>query len=298
MNSSFPSFQAGHKHLLPTLLCALFLFVACRSAADSEKTPDQTPHFLIIDTFRVPVLSTPLDQLTYALTTILEIEEKAAALRAIKIMHPTAGKIVALADLELAYLQLGTDYRLADTRQCTMAKEKYLAILSDYADYPEVAAKSLWYLGWITCDLLHQKVEGLEFYRKIVDNHPNEIVNFSTPAPWLTIFPANIRTGSPPSAPRPVLSWAAMAHLEILRNSANSEEALRSFSAITEKHGRDTFTGLALKALLIAHGSTGDVAPQVRKYLGDNTADKTLNDDLFLVLTGHLRDSPAEAGRQ
>ncbi len=177
-----------------------------------------------------------------------------------------------------------------------MAVSGYLAVFREYADFPEIAAKSLWYLGWISCDLLHKKDEGLEYFQKIVDRYPEEILNFLPPAPWLTIRPSEENQEHPPYYPKSALSWAAIAHLEIIRHTASHEEAWRSFSAIDEKHGNDSFTGLALKTLITTHGFDKRAELQVRKYLADNSADQALRDDLLLALANFLRDSPPEDG--
>ncbi|MBU1566485.1 MAG: hypothetical protein KJ630_12770 [Proteobacteria bacterium] len=280
-----------------SLLLVLLLLVACRSDAEHNQRTDRQPHFLDINTFRIPVLATPEDQLSYARADFEEIEEKSAALQAIKVVHPISRLHAAMADLDLAYLQLGADYRLANDRQCAQAREKYLAILQDYSDYPDIVAKSLWYLGWIACDLCHDKHQGLTYFKEIIDKYHQEIVNFLHPAPWLTIRPTDDGKKHRPSYPKSALTWAAIAHLEIIRHTASQEEAWHSFSAIAEKYGNDDFKGLALKTLIAAHGFSERAEREVRKYLTEGTADKALKDDLHLALA-NLRDEPPEARTQ
>ncbi|MFH0782224.1 MAG: hypothetical protein V2B20_09780 [Pseudomonadota bacterium] len=285
--------------LLRGCLCSLFilfLLVACRSGAEHDQSTDHQPHFLVINTFRIPVLATPDDQLVYARSAFEEIEEKSAALQAIRVMHPTSRLHAAMADLELAYLQLGTDYRQADDRQCAVAVEKYQAILRDYSDFPDIAAKALWYLGWIACDLQHDKHQGLKYFKEIVDKFPREIVTFLPPAPWLTIRPTIESIEPQPFFPTSPLTWEALAHLEIIRHSENSKEAWQSFFAISEMHDSDGLTGLALKTLVNTHGFTSGAELQIRKYLAYNTADKDLRDDLLLALTDYLRHTSLETG--
>lgn len=281
-----------------SLLLVLFLLAACQSVADPEQRTDRPQHFLVIDTFRIPVLATPEDQLAYARATFEEIEEKSAALQAIKVMHPTARLHAATAELELAYLKLGADYRLADDRRSALAMERYLAIFREYAGIPAIAAKSLWYLGWIACDLRRNKDEGLEYFQEIVDKYPQEILSFLPPAPWLTIRPTDESKEHQPYYPKSALSWAAIAHLEIIRHTTSDEEAWRSFSAIGEKHGNDGFTGLALKTLIATHGFSGRAQLQVGKYLAENSADQALKNDLLLALAHFSRNALPEASTQ
>ncbi len=295
------NFFLGYLPLRKSHLCLLLvlcLSVACQSTIDHDNNSDRQSHFLVVDTFRVPVLATPEDQLAYARGTFEEKEEKSAALQAIRTMHPTARLHIAMADLELAYLQLGADYRLADESLSAQAMEKYLAVLHNYPEFPEIAAKSLWYLGWIACDLRQNIDEGLKYFQKIIDMYPEEILNFLSPAPWLTIRPTNESKEHPPYYPKSALSWAAIAHLEIIRHTASQKKAWHSFSAIREKHGNDGFTGLALKTLITAHGLTGNTETEVRKYLAETTADKALRDDLHLALAKFLRDAQPEARAQ
>ncbi len=278
-----------------SLLLVLCLLAACQSGSGPEQGTDRQQHFLVIDTFPIPVLATPEDQLAYARATFEEIEEKSAALQAIRVMHPIARLHAATAELELAYLELGADYRLADAHKSALATRKYRAILREYSDFPGIAAKSLWYLGWIACDLHQNKDEGLEYYQEIVDKYPQELVNFLPPAPWLTIRPTDESKEHQPYYRKSALSWASIAQLEIIRHTASEEKAWRSFSAIGEKHGNDGFTGLALKTLIASHGFGGSAELQARKYLADNTADKALQDDLHFALANFLRDAPPEA---
>jgi len=265
--------------------------LACRPAAEGEKDKEQVLRFTVIDAFRIPILATADEQLAHARSDFEEVHEKKAALKAVAALHPTARRHAAMAALELAYLELGPDYRLADSRQCSLAMEQYRDILDTFSDLPEVAAKSLWYQGWIASDLLGDRRCGLTYYQRIIDQYPNESLHFLPPAPWLTIHRTEESVEHRLSYSNPGLTWADVAYLEIIRYATEQERAWAALLAIRANHGNDGFAGIALKVFLTGHDFEERSEQLTRSYLAQSSADQAIKDDLQLVLSAHLGDA-------
>lgn len=287
----------GFAHLL-RLLClvfVLFCLPAAEIAAAGENTP--TPRSLLVDGRQVPVFANAEEQLSYARSTFDEAEEKAAALQAVERIHPSAREQAAMAALELAFLALGDDYRLADRNQYLLARNSYLGVLEKYPDIPAIAAKALWYLGWISCDLAADRQQGISWYQRIITLYPNEKLSIVAPAPWLTIRAADPDLKQHAAYPKTVLTWADIAHLEIIRHAAGREQAWQSFEAI-EANAGELFTAAALKVLVERHGFDANSERLVREYLAKPDADGILKNDLLLALSDYRRQADTPGGVQ
>lgn len=285
--------------LLPLLFVLVLLpLAACQTSPVTEGTDDNASRSLLIDGYRVPIFATADEQLTYARFSFDEPPEKSAALKALETVHPNARQHAALAALELAFLELGDDYRLANANQCSLAKKRYLKLLEDYSDLPAISAKALWYLGWISSDLEHDEQLGMAYYRRLIAAYPDEILSFLSPAPWLTIGPA-VPDAVPPSAyPKSALTWAGIAHLEIIRNGSDRDQAWQSFTAIQHMGAGDLFAAQALKILVEKHGFEPRSEQLARAYLDNPGADAALKNDLHLALSSYRRTLEPGGGPQ
>lgn len=293
-DASLPRFPS---HRLPHLLHLLLLFfllamAGCQSSPVAERADENAHRSLAVDGHLVPVFATPEEQLTYARSSFDEVPEKRAALKAIELIHPAARPYAAMAALELAFLELGDDYRQAGGDQCTLAKINYLELLEKYSDLPAIAAKALWYLGWISCDLQDDNQQGIAYYQRLIALYPNEILSFLAPAPWLTIHPAAPDKSQPAAYPKAELTWADIAHLEIIRNTSAREQAWQSFTAIQQAGGDEVFKASALKILVARHGFEPKSEELTRAYLAQPAADAALQNDLLLALSAYRRTAP------
>ena len=266
------------------------------STSATEPREGKVARTLLVDGRQVPVFPTPEEQLRYARSTFDETEEKAAALKAVELVFPEAREQTATAALELAYLALGEDYRLADRNQRLLAKNSYLAVLDRYPELPVVAAKALWYLGWLACDLEGDTRQGVAWYRRLIDLYPEERLSSAAPVPWLTIRPAD-PYNQYAAYPKAVLTWRHIAHLEIVRHAANREEAWQSFSAIRQAGAGEFLTGIALKVLVEAHGFDAQSEQLAREYLQRSDFDAGLKNDLLLALSAQRRQASPEGPR-
>jgi hypothetical protein len=274
----------------PAILITLLLMTSCRSSLVEREGPADTSDYQVIDSVHVPVLATPAEQLAYARSTFEIAGEKAAALKAVKVIHPMARLHAGIAALELAYLRLGDDYRLADARQAGLAEGEFLAILAEFADLPEIAAKALWYLGWISCDLRKDNSQGIDYYLQLVRTYPAEKMSLLPPAPWLTIRLTGAEKDHQPFYPRSKLAWADIARLEIIRHTADHDQAWAAMRAIKENAPDALFLGTALKVLLTGHGLTPVSEQLAMEYLANPQADTHLKSDLALALSAHKRE--------
>lgn len=275
----------------PAILILLLLMTACQSSQVAKKNAGDGYNYTVIDAIHIPILATPEEQLAYARSTFDVTAEKTAALKAVRTIHPEARLHGGMAALELAYLQLGDDYRLADGRQCSLAEGEFLGILAEFTDIPEIAAKALWYLGWISCDLRHDKSKGIDYYLQIVNTYPAEKLSLLPPAPWLTVQLIGDDKEHQPYYPKSALSWVDLAHLEIIRHTPDHEQAFRSMRAIQDGKPDALFEGIALKVLLTWHRQAPASEQLVMEYLTKPTANNHLKNDLALALSAH-RQTP------
>jgi hypothetical protein len=95
------------------------------------------------------VRGSPCKALRYALARFDDPRAKKASLEVVIDQFPHDQAVRAAAEMELAYLILGADYRFATPGQCHRAIEAYRRVLVDHAELPAVCAKANWYIGWI-----------------------------------------------------------------------------------------------------------------------------------------------------
>ena len=267
------------------LLVALFLVAACEPSTGSKQQSETKISYLILDGYYIPKLDNAEEQLAYGRASFEDFEEKLAALEAVTRLHPAARMYGGMAALEMAYLSLGADYRLAKHNQCYLAAEKYRNILNEYVDFPEIRAKALWYLGWISCDLLGKTQQAIAYFQQIVSLYPQEQLSILPPPPWLSIYLNGNDRGPLPIFPKPALKWSDIAHLEIIRLTPDSDLAWQSYMTLGTAHPGSAITGQALKLLSIHHGTSAKVESAIRKYLENDSSEKMLKKDLLLQLT-------------
>ena len=271
---------------LCTLLPFLLVFLtACKPPVETEQQPEKSFTYLVIDNYQIPELTTPEEQLIYAGSAFENPDEKSAALKAVSIKYPDDRHHSGLAALELAFLQLGDDFRLADKHQCSRAAANYLEIIKDYRDFPGICAKALWYLGWISSDLRGETELGISYYLKIIRQYPDEQIGPLVPAPWLSIYLEEVVQKYPPFYSKAPLSWADLAHLEIIRHSTDINQAWHSYRAIRQRNPIGGIDGSALKILAGKHGITQEISQLIGEYLRSDAVDAILKNDLHSLLS-------------
>lgn len=236
------------------------------------------------DGFRLPLFDSAVEQLNYAKSLLANAREKTAALRLLIDRFPTDRVSIGEARLELAYLMLGEDYRLAPPESCRAALAAYETIVDEFRDIPAVQVKAYWYMGWIHTDLLKETEKGLAFYTDLAANYPEDHFSRISPVPWLKlIFPdPNIKPYTIDD--EFIHSWAGLALLEIVRNADSEARRIEAFELLWQTHRESLTTGFALKELLQRSPPAPQVASRAEAYIQSNRINHELNQDLRSAL--------------
>lgn len=240
-------FRAGGRFCI-LLLLNTALIVGCDEMKTQQNSTAGEKTFIEISEIKIPVFSTSYEQLNYTRSWFADIHEKRAALEAFIRLYPKERKYNALAALDLAYLQLGQDYRFSYEYSSLAAIKSYLAIIEEYSEYPDILAKANWYIGWIYCDLLHDTKTGLEYFYKVAREFPLENISLLPPAPWVFIIYPDPSGGLSLTEPRKN-SWAALALVEVIRYGA-PEEAWKGFIELWQKYHENAATAFGLRLIL------------------------------------------------
>jgi hypothetical protein len=236
--------------------------------------------------YAIEIYESAEDQLRYARAWFSDPREKQAALEVLIEQYPEAKTVRAEAELELAYLSLGTDYRFADKTACRRALQQYRQIAARFADLPAIGAKAHWYMGWIYADLLGQKQLAVSQYQTVVEQFPGITLKLEPPVPWVSLVLPQVADKPRADYERPVYVWRSMALLEIIRNSEDDEEKWSAFEKLWADDLTGVATGHALRALL--HGSptlARKVAGYARFYLQTRLFSQPMTDEVRAALS-------------
>lgn len=254
MTSVFTSQPAKALMVFPWRLltiCTLITLITCSCTPQEDIVPPQAPEttHIQIDGFTVPQLPSAAEQLFFARTSDALLPQRIALFKAVAILFTDKRTQIGLAELEIAYLSLGTDYRLSPPSQQQSTAEKYLIIATNYQDIPEVAAKALWYHGWITADLLGQKIKAMDSFLKTIKSYPDQPISRSPVVPWTSINIEQSSTSPPSNSTQAPLTWAGLAYLELVRHGQNAEECLNYYRSLIKYSSEKTLVFAALKLL-------------------------------------------------
>lgn len=266
--------------------CILLMFIAAGGCSDQGMGPEAGPgsrEKVVYDGFGIPVFETATDQLNYARSLFSNPKEKSAALKVLIERFPEDREKRGEARLELAYLHLGDDFRLAGSNACRQALADYESIAKDYEDLSSVAIKAYWYMAWIYTDLLSDKKRGVAMYSILAENYPENSFSRISPVPWLDLIFPGPRTKPYTADDRHVYSWAGLALLEIVRNTDNESKRMAAFQKLWKQHPKSLATGFALKEMLRHAASSDDFAGEVDAYIKINTVNPALNKDLVAM---------------
>lgn len=262
------------------LIVLLFLCTACDTGPRQQQQADGAPSYLEIDTIRIPIFSTSEEQFNYTLSWFAERTKKRAALQAYRQLYPEQKRNCGLAALDLAYLQLGSDYRFAHEKAYFAALASYNSILEEFVDYPQIMAKALWYIGWISMDLLYDRKRGLEAYRQVVREYPREPVSLLPPAPWVSIIYPQDDLENAAAAMPSGRSWAALALVEIIKHTEDAETGWQAFLRLWQEYPEDIATGFGLRVVLRRQYHVDEVLPMARRFMDSNLSNIHLLSDI------------------
>ncbi|TKB09997.1 hypothetical protein [Desulforhopalus sp. IMCC35007] len=236
-----------HGFLLIVISCS------CQQAPQNESQQRDAIFYEQIDNFNIPKLKTANEQLAFARASIEEGPQKLAAFKAVALFYPQAREQKGFAALEIAYLHLGDDYRLARKEECIQALQQYREIASLYQDIPAISAKALWYHGWILTDLLHHISEGRQSYIELIQRYTDEKISILAPAPWTSLNLDEKTRSHQPYLRETGFTWGELALLELIRNSPSAEPALHYYNNLQARSPKSNVLSLA-KTLLLTKG--------------------------------------------
>lgn len=192
---------------------------------------------------------------------------------------PAAREVRALAEMELAYLTLGTDYRFAMPEQCRMAIEAYRQVVVNYTDLPAVCAKANWYIGWILADLLNERHEAATYFLAIIETYPDAKLSLAPPVPWVSLVLPRSEDQPQTVYDRPSHIWGSLALLELIRISDTEVDKWLAFTKLYTRYPRSLATAYAMRELLmgspwlaqktVAYAKTHLKAMRFRRPLAD-----------------------------
>lgn len=268
----FRSVKTVSTYTITSLLVVLTLLfvIGCRSEGVVSNDSPVSQKKIIIDDISIPVFSTADEQMNYTRSWFADIEEKKAALKAFLLLHPEERILSGVAELELAYLRLGEDYRLASEADCLAAIGAYEQVVEQYHQYSELLAKAHWYMGWINSSLLGKREQGVALFYQVIENYPDIPVSLLPSAPWVSIIYETGDTSSVSPHLHNPDHWAALAHLEITRHSSDEEMAWRAFQQLWNNFRKERATGFALKIILQRRIHFDQALNLAEKYLEAN----------------------------
>ncbi|MEE4134635.1 MAG: hypothetical protein V2I32_01040 [Desulforhopalus sp.] len=256
----------------------------CSPPPAAEQTTGSDHPFREIDQRAIPELPTAAEQLAYALSRFTDLTEQRAALKAVATLHPKDRRATGIAALELAYLELGEDYRLAGPEHIERARQYYQRILSAYPELAEVAARAHWYLGWIATELEADSASGLEHYQELINRFPGERLSLPEPAPWLTIDlidDSDLQRSAPPQL---TVTWADLARLEIVRYSTDRQLTWQHLLTLTEPRSMPQILTRALTVMVEQHGTNCEINKRIHSALERVDLDDLQRSDLQALL--------------
>ncbi|WP_299979651.1 hypothetical protein [Desulfobacula sp.] len=264
------------------IIIILLLFLAalasdcCSDKPTSLSLPKSDPPIISFQGFKIPQFPTARGQLNYAKSVFPDPEEKKAALKILFNFFPEAKLQCGNAALNLAYMNLGYDYRFAARQAYYNAIKDYRDVIKNFKGYPQILVKANWYLGWIHCDLLKEKKIGIPYFRHIVKTYPDLQMGISSPVPWVSlVYPLTV-TGKQPTKDTTNKQWASLALLEIIRHAPNRNEVFNAFDLLWKNYQNSVPTGLAIKLLLQDERYAQIAMPYIEKYLALNIANPYL----------------------
>lgn len=257
-----------------------FSFSGCKNPGPEHQAKTKNKNVVIVNEIAVPVLHSSEEQFNYTRSWFADKQVKRAALKAYTQLYPDNKKYCGMAALDLAYLQLGDDYRFASDKAYFNALDSYNVILVDYAAYPEIMAKAFWYIGWISTDLLYDREKGLAAYWRVVEEYPQERVFLLPPAPWVSIIYPQQEPGENAELEPPGNSWAALALLEIIKHTEDRKVVWASFKRLWRDYRNDVATGFALRHMLRRRYHVNETKVMAEEFMEKNLTNLHILSDI------------------
>lgn len=259
-----------------SLLFGTLLLNGCSDDSNSFLFPKSELPSILFQEFKIPQFPTARDQLNYAKSGFSNPEEKRAAFKILFLMFPEHRIECGNAALELAYMNFGHDYRFAKKKDYYNAIQAYHDVIENFKAHRRILVKAYWYLGWIHCDLLGEKEQGLQYLWHVARMYPDINTGIFSPVPWVSlVYPLTVK-GNLSSKNKPKKQWASLALLEIIRHATNENEVFKAFDILWKNYKNSVSTGIAIKSMLTNKNHAQKVLPHIKTYLALNIANEYL----------------------
>ncbi len=269
------------------LALALLLILPC-SGCRSTSGPEPTDRKEMAATVRfegreLESFPTAGQQLAWALSLRDDRQRQAAALRYVLHRFGDNRQICGRAALEIASLALGPDFRLAPAHRCREALDRFAAVVRRYGDLPEVAARGLWYQGWILTDLLHRPGPGLDLMAGLAERFPD-----AAPERRHALFRPSIAIPVQREAELlPAgsgIRWADLALLFIVERTDDRQQRLAALQRLLQRAPSPRIAGLAIRHCLRHPPVSRSLFDTARSYLDQPRQDALLRRDIAGLL--------------
>lgn len=274
----------------PLLVICIILAIftcSCNSQEEEHHSQQNITKLIVIDGFNIPRLASAGEQFSFAAASAASLGHQRALFKSVVQFFPEDRIVIGHAELEIAYLELGSDYRNSLPDQQMNAASNYLQIAVEYQDVPEIAAKALWYHGWISADLLKLKSIGMNSFLSIVNQYAEQPKSRSSFPPWTSINLEQEYDKVLNSQPQPSITWGVLALLELIRYAPNTELGLAHYHSLISYLPENTIVGAALTLL----ATRTDLSPvnrsAIKREIDNATITLTLQKQLneFLLTT-------------
>lgn len=237
-----------------------------------------------IGNYDVTISPTGKEQLRRAWALSPAKPEKKSWLNAVARFHPQDKHSAGLAELELAYLELGPDYRKANTDQAAKAQAAFQQVAEKFSDMEDIVSGAFWYIGWIRADILGDIQGALKSYQRVLTRN-------STTGPFRPLsghWPSlGAGTKPPQGPPQFVYSWNNLARLEIIRLCPDKPQALMSLEELSppeDERPKGYLVGKALHTFLQRFYPDETSSKLLTSYLNDSENSKLIREDLQKLL--------------
>lgn len=284
------------------LLIISFFFKACGYESQVPARISEQPETVVMtkvmtkvitrfEGYDIPQFQTAKAHLDYAGSLVSDSRHKAAVLKFLLSRFPESRKETGRAAMELAYLGLGDDYRLAGRKECENALAAYEKIMTLYSDFPEICAKTCWYMGWIYTDLLNDRKRGIRMYLKVRELYPKQSIKAVSPVPWLPLVSGDEGRKNPVVNRKKPFTWDSLALLEIVKNSRKTDQRFSALALLRKDYPESLPTGFALLSLLADMPVNQNLSVNQNlkdaalAYIKVNKANLRLNNDIASILS-------------
>ncbi len=266
--------------LLACLLLPILIFAGCRPEADREPAArDTTVTGVRFMGQQLETFATADAQLAWVLSLQGEPTRRTAGLHYILDHFPDDRRVCGRAALEIAYLALGPDHRLASPSRCREALALLDGVLHRYGDLPAVAARGLWYKGWLLTDLLHEDASGLGLLHELVNRFPDTPMD--RPRFVFHYRPAiPVQRGADHLLIDTSVRWADLALLFIVERTRDGQQRQAALEQLLQRGPCPRIAGLAILHCLKHPPVSNKLLDIAHRYLDRPQADKFLRRDI------------------